>query len=1259
MGFFDDSAIEFDTYETPKELSAIFSNPDLDSETLDLAHSVDSGLRNLQNSGVDPADAKPRESLFGKVLHVLSFPGEIVKGPIDAALRGDIFGKDAKTGEDVGLGIMRAYNEHLTTQDILRRNHVLDEHPVIRAGVGLAGDILSDPLMWVGPMGGVRMGGRLMTEEGAATINNITKPLFEAVATSPEAKVSLAGSVDAAVAALGRYQKNAELLKTATPAITGDIAASMTRDLSLFAPVLGEDVAAATNLFKKPGVHIGMNIPFLGNLAKTEAPLTREVLLESSGPVADALKDAGVWSTTKDLLSSVARGAGKVWSPYEVSIGDINFSPEILSAVGRISAFTNNTLYKISTGVRSAVSAVEDATSGIPLVGGAVKSLDEIGTAGKNLITSGYGLFKRIFNSAAVVGADNKKEIDIFRNAKAGNSVIAKRLTLEGLGGHDVANLKEATLVLDALGAEALTPILDKYAGMASAGVAEAQIPLDLMRQANEELQAIKKARKIGEAGVPALERLLDPSTQIGQELTQATTDYIKTVTAANAPFDPKTKAALLAVHDTLLKAVKFETENGVKISPLAYYYAHKFEQMERGAVFTKERTFATLSDAFKERGYVPDFDVTAVVEGRIRSGLNMVSQKNFLSRLATQNSFDPNTLKAAYRAAVENPTGPEAAYLNKRGFDIKIMPEDLRLQGEAASKYQQKTIDWIKAPEGEKDAIAAQLYGPAAEVQRNVHNNLMAAGMKPLNADAPLFGFNELGKTVTVNGTDYHLPNALANAVTELTASKDILREAAQSIGGRFGTSFIDMMDAVSNSARRLLTGLWPQYWAQNFLGDRFNQAMLGVEAMNPGIGARLASVMAGKSAIVTPSGLTIDKAFLNTLFEKNGFKFGLNELFDITEATGKLNMDRMMAAKNNSLWKNLTGDQKLAAWDQARGARDLIFNDYQRAMHAFHRLESGDTPFDAIKAAQDAYFNYRDMHPVEQSVFRRFFMFYGYLSKATKRSVTDLFRNPGNINLQTYAATALGEAFSKPGYIPPTVDEFDMSLLNSTVGMEQLSRVIGKDSNGKPIIARGFAAPINSLLQAVSMDMPRNYSIGELIDTTVDSARRTIQKSFGAANPVLAGAAQLITDKNLYFDRPLSSEFLRKLPSLNSVAERLSGLPYDKLPLDLDAPAKLFLRAVPDNKGNLIADKNRFWILMNLVPGFMSRFVSTANLLNNPELPGQAKALATVFGVKVADTDLSRSLLSQTKENIDELNRSRSTKLRKEAIARGEMIY
>ena len=380
----------------------------------------------------------------------------------------------------------------------------------------------------------------------------------------------------------------------------------------------------------------------------------------------------------------------------------------------------------------------------------------------------------------------------------------------------------------------------------------------------------------------------------------------------------------------------------------------------------------------------------------------------------------------------------------------------------------------------------------------------------------------------------------------------------------------------------------------------------------------------------------------------KENGLTNTLNDFVGTIDAFGDSNIDVFLAKKQNSILKNISkagnSDNRAAAWSQVSDKMTGLFDGFQRAAHFVHRFEKGDSVNDAIRSAQEAYYNYRDLTPVEQSFFRRFYMFYGYMSKATKRAMTDLVTKPGNITSQLHGVNGMAEMFSDPN-AAPSAEQHDFELLQSTASNEQISRVIGTSPEGKPIIARGFGAPLNATLAQFSAKMPRNFSVGELLDTAGDSARRTIQKQFAASNPVLNSFSQVVSGKNLYFDKPFDAEFLRKIPDLTKAAEKLAGFSHTDIPTDINDAAKEFLDAKPDGKGRLVINPNKMWILVNVVPG-IARALSTAGNWANSDVPTSAAAMRTLMGTQLDDPDVSRSALYSRRNELSDIINNRNLK-------------
>jgi hypothetical protein len=311
--------------------------------------------------------------------------------------------------------------------------------------------------------------------------------------------------------------------------------------------------------------------------------------------------------------------------------------------------------------------------------------------------------------------------------------------------------------------------------------------------------------------------------------------------------------------------------------------------------------------------------------------------------------------------------------------------------------------------------------------------------------------------------------------------------------------------------------------------------------------------------------------------------------------------------------MWENLKGGNIATGLAQAQEKVNGGFENYLRMTEFVNRFEKGDSIADAAKAANQTFFNYRDMSPIEKSLAKRFYMFYGFTSKATGQTLNNLLFAPSNLNLQINGSKAMAEAFADPKDIP-TADEADIRLLSNAIDSESISHVIGRSKSGKPITARGFAAPLQQVLQTFSAQRPNSWNVGEVLNAGVDSIRRTAQKQFANANPMLNSAVQNLTNKNLYFDKPLDSEFLRKLPSYEAIAAKVTDSNFAKIPARLlDDAQKKLLGARDNGDGTMTADPGWFFTVTQLVPA-LSRAVSSAKWLADEDIPGRTGLMTQV---------------------------------------------
>lgn len=1175
MGFFDkqDSSAN-------DEINSLLLDPFLDPETRSVAKQVRSLTDKATNLGYDAQLTEPRSSLFMDLLDTLDAPGQGVRGVIDTALRGDMF-----TG-DVGTGFRRGQIENVSSSDILRRNDLID-NPIARGVVGFAGDIFTDPLSYLslGTTAAGKLGGRAVTEAGAALGALGTERL---VARGVTNSIEQGSHLDEVFRSINRRDVAEKAFNATSSESEKALEAwNMSKEDSIIGSLFSREELDGAKVFEKPGLHAGINVPFLGHITQPDAKWI-ETVHGDLGPV-----------------GKVFRGLGKALKPGRVKLADVEFSDEMMGAIDNIRHFTNEKLAQL------------------PVIGAGVKAFEATRDA-----------MAKMFNRKFLIGADANDVVVETQHALAANKAKASQGVIDIIGEDalkDKQLQKDAYRVVDALAMSSVGDVTD-----------------------NSVFDVIQRIRRTGEVldgDALLVKKFTEEGVDNGagqlvtreQKFREGLTNYL-----ASPDRPPAEKALVQRVIGGMDQIAVEEAQDGLQHGILEYYIPHRYKNIAQqetnltrksggNSFFTKERKYDTINDAWKEKGYVADTDLANVLQYRINKSLDLRSQTQYAHRLMVEEAIPETLLRNVYKEAMLNPAGDAAKALKR--YRVKLDPSRMAMAAEGADNA--AFAEALKPIFKGEPAEAAAVSNVLADTSVKMKNEGMSAGFKPLDNHLPDGWVGELGTKVQNGKETLILPKPIAQAFQETVAARDILKDK---LTGDFGKATLGALDHGISFFKKFVTLPWPGYWAQNFVGDRFNQAMAGIHAANPGILARTHSVLKGDSSITNGLGMILDKPTIDRVIKEMGLNYSTNDFVGVVKNFDEMNVDKLLAKKNNSFLTNLLGKDgnKAAALSQAQDGMQRGFDGFFRVSHMVHRFEQGDTIQDAVKAANNLYFNYRDMSPVEASLFRRFYMFYGYMSKATKQTLTNLVTNPGNLTMQLHGTNALAEFFSSPD-AAPTADEHDMKLLMSAPSSETLSRVIGRTPEGKPLTARGFAAPLNAVMQQFSAQTPRNFSVGELINTAVDSTTRSIQKQFATSNPVINAAAQAITGKNLFFDKPLDSAFLRKLPDWTAAAEQLAGFAHNDIPVTISDEIKDFLGAVPDGKGRLIADKGKMWVLTNLIPG-MSRLVSTAGSFSNADVPTSLAALRYGTGINIDDADPSRMYLSSKRDELEQFFRDKS---------------
>lgn len=1246
----------FERAGTGSIIDNVIAKRNIDGNARAQLNRIDTLKNQILNAGLSPNVTEPRESLFLKSLNIIDKPKQVVLGVADS-----IFGRRDIT--DVGIlgAASRGLDERINMFDVLRREGL--ESPAARAILGFTGEILLDPLTLLtgGTKGAITAGGKALTKAGAARKTELLTKF------SPGGQFTRHSDalVDDAFGAAGDFQttfkkfKETKRVGTRRKDIAGkDIAdvkdvlatelADIQRRMAPLTELPGFDLTKVDDLFKKKSVRLELNLPFIGALQGKKA----QPLQGGAGAIRNAL-----------ILADNVIRPGKLFATKELefakvgeALRDLALTPEIETTLKSVSAAANKGLGALKETLESAskVPWLGAPVRGTAAVTGVVKRGTELGATG----------FKKIFLQRMVTG----KKFDDARRSRisqrAGARQVAQDEVRKLYGDHleteeGIGLLSEVMKDIDTLAFDSLNKLNE--------------VP-EFATAQKEVLEQINKAMRGDEIDVTTLNGLAGLETEFRENLQR----YLQLPNRSE-----EQKDLVLRTINYFDGLAKEEARNGVQSGFLQSYIPHIYENFKKvgnrgiqgDPIPFKERKFNTLSDAFKKKGLVPNLDLATAAANRRRKGLEAVADKKYFQRVVMEHGMP----KAQYNKLAKLASAgdgeaieflkreklPLPSFLTddqlKKGRELvadqdTLTSDILAMKAEtiANSEKTAQVINHINA-----DGFASVLQDTTAQnVVRNgmadfhdtVGNISRRGGKTPVDSLHPETLFNEAASvTKDLDGKEFILPTPIANGFDETMQARDFIKTAFG--GSELGRAMLDSSDAALDFLKKTVTIPFPAYWVRNLVGDQFFRlADGGLNAISPGVYAETAGLLekGGKSRSVTlGSGQILDGPTFQKILRENGIQFDNKEFLEIMKDTGKLNIKKLIQKEQGILKTAKSGDIG-ATFDVASQKLRDKFENFFRANHLLHRLKGGDSVRDAVRLTGDALIDYRDLSGTEQALFRRMFFFYGWMSKATKKTITSLFTSPGDLQVQLKSARGLAEFFADDN-AAPSVDEFDRKTLNSLTALEQVAFPIGRDKEGKPITGRGFGLPLNTLLENFSVFAPREMSLSELSEVAQDSTTRTLQKLTAGTNPILKTIAEQLTGRNLFFDKPLDSKFLRRLPSFESAAKKLAGTPFDVIPPEvaeaLDAPTRAFLKAVPDGQGNLIADPGRYYLMVNVIPA-IARANSTARNLFDEDIPFMQSLLTTFSGVRVEKQDFERSLAFEQEKALRDIIVKRNVK-------------
>ena len=1223
--------------------------------------------RKATEAGLDPALFEPRETAFGMFLNAIDKPKQILQGVLDSAfVRGDL-SEQSEGGllQDIWAAGKRGLEERSSGFDILRREGV--ESTPTRAIGGFALEILTDPLnlLSFGGKSVASAGGRVLSEAGEAKrlekfneAFNITRsagtpPGFDWVDAESLVDEGFRGA-SRVLEIVDSAKNGQDLLVNANRLEDAKRAASAIVDDP-------EDIDAIRELFGVNKAKIDIGLPFVGHFQR---------------PGQSKLSELKTQNPNAKLRHQFAAAISDIVKPGRVTLAEFQ-TDEIKRAAQYLGNATGlDTLYDTT---KSLASSTFKQAQNIPGFKQSKKLQEELGTALKEsfayraLGEVGRG-FNRTFRREKAMGktASNLRKDFISERSGARNlakSEIAEKFPELINPSADLSVLKQAMQEIDSV-----------------AFVSQGKHLEDLFKGRRDAEEAILAAinKQAGGLGDNYLETTA--ASKLMQQVNDAAELNIQHAIASQT--DPAVKDAMQRIHSHFIELHAQERALGINNGFLEAYIPHRYSNLQirqsgKGGsdAFTKKRKYSTLSEAFTKGRAEADIDPTAILLQRTISSFRARGSRKYFQRYVMENGIPVENYAKLLRASVFDPEIKNALARNGYGTP-SLMSDDVFADGKKRLRAQLDTVDrtyrertasglpLLKEEIAQRDELAKLVAQFDDQTEQLFYQN----GLRPGSVEEPKAFLNEIATTVEdLDGKKFVMPNEMAAVWRDTMENRDYLRSTFS--GSELGSKMLDYHDAALNFTKTLTTLPFPSYWARNMLGDGMLRAIDGgIGALDPGYVSDLALLASGKG-ITLKNGQKLSGDAWKAALNRYGIDLRNEDILDVISSVGKLDVAK--AAKRDSLRKaglrkslgavgpeayktlkgTLLGGAKGDSLQALKAASDVMrdrFENTFRAGHVLHHLNNGSSFADSVRRTNEALINYRDLSSFEKSVFRRMFFFYNWTSKASKLTLNHMITNPGALQFQMKGAKGVSELFTDPA-APASYEDMDENQFKSLTALEQVSFPLGKDSEGKPITGRGFGLPLNVLLESFALYAPRNATITEMIDTLGDSTTRTIQKLAASSNPGLKVIAETVADKNLFFDQPFSKEFLRKVPSFAQYAEELAAHPFGAIPAAVlkgaDKALIKFLDAVPDGKGNLVADPGRYYLAVNLFPP-MSRLNGMVRDLTDQDLGIGQKLAQTFSGIRIEEQDIGRSVKYKKKQQLEDLLEVSSAKYRKEQL-------
>lgn len=1221
--------------ETDKEaeyLQAIRSNRDDSGKRLRQAIKGKERLDEYAKQAGEDTMPDPEPGVLYKILDTLDTPHQWAMGGI-----AKLTGYDGY--KDLGFidAAKKASSEDLNTGKLLRQNSFFKDHDILRGVASFYGDVLTDPLSYVNVFGapGKMLGGTKVTQTavktnfGIESAEQIAKRIASASEASQIADYSKMGGLAAGEQLperiMSQIKTRANIEGGAPFKSLRNLNASLAAKKDLPSDVLkGMIEDQAQEIAKKMGIQAVDNVPTIDTLNS----MVRKPRITLSGPL----------------------GGTQIFGRMPLLGGEELNIP----VISDLSEKVYDTLAKGYYGTPVKIRSIVDAKRAANPESKAWQAIDAVGHALSK--GSGYAVAPAKLLSLRVQTSGS-----LFGSGAARDAITESARARGGLG-WEAAD--EARFILrnvlkrdDAEAAlHAITDNLQQYSD-------KPEIAYQVL------------AKKFGPDVAKAAENVRTSFDVMGQEALSA------------GHIQGMIKGYIHHAYNPTLK----DGSPDINTVKLIENWFH-----DRGAAdFSAKRTFGNMRQA-EAAGLNPEKNMLALLTSRLYWQKIAREEKNFFERFAYQwsmtkpaydelnrRAFDASdkiAAQGAQRAAdsmglalnpqvaieqsglrrsiaglplteeyyrklkvmAENPMdlGHARALEEIQHMGLKFTPEEAMQVAEGSK--------WLK---GQFEIIPGR-YGEStftrAGAQRLDENFRISLKKRNLSDEEKLFWEGEL-------------PNGFVDAYRDQVAGFHTLQALEKSLAGET-TGAKSGLRAMLNGYKKHhkimkmgATITWPAYWIRN-LSSAFFQPLeaastLG-DAINPLKAIRNARIMRGEKNLMTKAGETLTADQIRSEWMRGGIADSATMLEDILPKyadayhalvdSQALRENVRVFAKAADRQKEMSFGKKLLEWGQAleaHGRKHAYINFRENGMDATSAMEATNRLMIDYAHGKTAF---------EKNVLNNVFFFYAFSRGNASNMFHAMAARPGALTAQLHAHKAIAEMLTDPdNYVPYPDAEKTATTFRS---QEQLSTYLGVNPDtGLPRLLTGTGLPVEDLGRwaGIVPDKPDKMTWNEAMLSMGDSVSKGAQTVFAQANPAIRSVFEhLVFKRNLYFNRDINDETLRKVPAWERDLPKIAGYHFNAIPEFIwegaDAVTKNVLGGKKNPDGTYTINPYAMTVLTDFVP-FASRILSTRSAMTAPGVGKGEKFARYLSGVHVDEVDPNQAIAFDLEKKAQDYYRAR----------------